>query len=832
MADNLELKVVFAAVDKFLRPVNAITKGARAASKELKATKDAVKALGDQQRKIDSFRSTNKALGIDTRRLDEARQFVKRLADEMAATAGPSVKMQRAFAEAKKEAAQLSANVGRLTERKHNLRRELAAVGIDTKQLAAQQRDLKSRYDQATDAVNRQSAALDAENRKMQRLKAAQADLAKSRDLSRKMTGAGTTMLAGGIVTGLPVVAAAKAYADFETAMLGVARQVDGAKDANGKYTQTYFEMAEAVKAMSERLPMTASDIAAIVEAGARMGIQGKQNLLTFAETTAVMATAFDLPVDQVGEDVSKIANLYKVPIKDIKALGDTINYLDDNALSKGGDIIEVMKRIAGTADLAKMSFGQAAALGSTYLSLGSTAEVAASASNAMIRELSIANMQSDRFMSGLDMLQMKAADVQLGMNKDSTGTIIKVLEAIKALPEAQQLEAATSLFGKEFGDDAAKLASNLAEYRKQLALVNDERAGGSMQRESDTRNNSINARMDMAKNALSNLTSDLGETMRPALVNTLEEVLSIAQAIRAWSNENPQLASGLISVVKWLAIGLTLMGGITLAAGAILGPLAMARFAFTALGISGSGAMSVLGAGFSLIMKGIGGIGTVLIRIAMLAMAHPIIALIALIAAGAMYIWNNWDTLGPKFFALIDRISSYFGNLKDRAIEAGRNMIDGMISGITSRWTALKETVGGIGDKSIDWVKDKLGIHSPSRVFAELGGFTMQGFAQGLAGGADGAFDALTGVSRRLAAIGAGVVIAGSAAAVTSAPAGAAEGALGAPAGSSPMKVEIHIHGYPGQGVDDIQRQVEQALDNIERRRQARSRSRLRDTE
>ena len=43
-------------------------------------------------------------------------------------------------------------------------------------------------------------------------------------------------------------------------------------------------------------------------------------------------------------------------------------------------------------------------------------------------------------------------------------------------------------------------------------------------------------------------------------------------------------------------------------------------------------------------------------------------------LAGAAALIWKNWDTLGPKFFALIDTISTYFGNLKDRAIEAGRN--------------------------------------------------------------------------------------------------------------------------------------------------------------
>jgi TP901 family phage tail tape measure protein len=81
---------------------------------------------------------------------------------------------------------------------------------------------------------------------------------------------------------------------------------------------------------------MATNDIAALVEGGARMGIQGKADLLEFARVAALASTAFDLPADQLAEDMGKIANVYKIPIKDIQKLGDTINYLDDNAQSKG----------------------------------------------------------------------------------------------------------------------------------------------------------------------------------------------------------------------------------------------------------------------------------------------------------------------------------------------------------------------------------------------------------------------------------------------------------------------------------------------------------------
>lgn len=830
MSSPLELKVVFAAVDKFLRPVKAITDGARAASKELKATKDALKGLNDQQKLIDSFRGTNKALGIDTRKLEEARARVKQIAEAMAAAEAPTVKMQRAFAAARDEAAKLSANVSRLTERKQNLRRELAAAGIDTKQLASQQRDLKTRIEAATGAVTKQSAALEAQNQKMKRLHAARADLEKSKELRSKVAGAGAGLAAGGVASGLPIVKATNDYREFETAMLGVARQVDGARDANGKLTATYYEIGQAAKAMSERLPMAAGDIARIIEAGARMGIQGKQNLLTFAETTAVMANAFDLPVEQVGEDIGKISQLYKLPIKDIKSLGDTINWLDDNALAKGGDIIDVMKRIAGTATTVGMSYRDAAALGSTFLSLGAAPEIAASASNAMIRELSVATMQSKRFREGAAMLKLDLKDLQNSASTDATGTIVRIMEAINKLPKERQLEAATRLFGKEFGDDAAKLASNLDEYRRQLALVNDEKARGSMDREGSARNDTIDARMTMAKNAMSNLSSDLGEHLRPALVETLEKTLAVAQGIRDWAKENPQLSAGIVSVVKWLSIGLTVMGAIALGAAAVLGPLAMLKFGMATLGFTASG---LAGGALSAVMGGIGGVGKAILWLGTITMGHPILALIAAIAAGAIYLWANWDTLGPKFAALIERITGYFGNLKDQALDVGRQMINGIIDGVTSRLEALKATITGIGDSSVGWLKEKLGIHSPSRVFAELGGFTMEGFKEGMEGGEDGPLDAVAALSKKLAAIGAGVAIGGSAIAggiaLDNRPPVTPAAML---AGGGGDTYHITIQAAPGADTHDLAAEVERVLERIEARKAARRRSQLSDME
>ncbi|MGL4506009.1 MAG: phage tail tape measure protein, partial [Aeromonas sobria] len=354
----------------------------------------------------------------------------------------------------------------------------------------------------------------------------------------------GAGAIAAGTAMGLPVVSAIKSYSSFEDAMKGVAKQVDGARDDNGNLTSVYYDMAKQIKAISEELPQVngAIDIARLVEGAARMGVQGQGNLLNFAKTAAKAATAFELPADQLAEDMGKIANLYKIPISNIEQLGDAINFLDDNAQSKGGDIINVLQRMGGVAD--KLDFKKAAALGSTFLSLGSAPEVAASAANAMVRELSIATMQGERFGAGLDMLGLNDEALQKAMSKDAMGTITKVLEKIKKLKAEDQMTVTTQLFGKEYGDDAAKLANNLDELYRQLKLVNAEKSKGSMQRESDIDKDSLSSQWLLLKAGIGNLQSSLGEQLRGSLMDIIGYIQQTVGTIRKWIEANPELAN------------------------------------------------------------------------------------------------------------------------------------------------------------------------------------------------------------------------------------------------------------------------------------------------
>lgn len=66
----------------------------------------------------------------------------------------------------------------------------------------------------------------------------------------------------------------------------------------------------------------------------------------------------------------------------------------------------------------------------------------------------------------------------------------------------------------------------------------------------------------------------------------------------------------------------------------------------------------------------------------------------------------------------------------------AGRAFIQGFVNGVTGLASWVVDRVCGVFNGVVGAVKALLGIHSPSRVMAGLGGYTVDGFVVGIAGG------------------------------------------------------------------------------------------------
>ena len=125
-----------------------------------------------------------------------------------------------------------------------------------------------------------------------------------------------------------------------------------------------------------------------------------------------------------------------------------------------------------------------------------------------------------------------------------------------------------------------------------------------------------------------------------------------------------------------------------------------------------------------------------------------------AMLAAGLELIGGVIDAVIQK----IPEMATEVGNLVQKGVDAvgefvgeffnaGANLIGGLINGVASKAGELVAAAKGAVDGAIQSAKEALGIASPSKVFMEIGGYTMEGFEVGVDKGAADAKSAVADV-------------------------------------------------------------------------------------
>ncbi|MCL1552941.1 phage tail tape measure protein, partial [Xanthomonas nasturtii] len=192
----------------------------------------------------------------------------------------------------------------------------------------------------------------------------------------------------------------------------------------------------------------------------------------------------------------------------------------------------------------------------------------------------------------------------------------------------------------------------------------------------------------------------------------------------------------------------------------------------------------------------------------------------------------GNGDRIRQGLLQLWAGINLQLANWPARMLQAGANMISGLVQGIRSKLGAASNAIASVGTGVVDRFKGLLGIHSPSRVFAQLGDFTMQGLTVGLQRGQRAPVQAVMALGNRMRAVGAGLALATATAPVTAidsrAPLSAPARAASAPAGGN--SYVIHVHAAPGMDATALAREVARQIEERERRAAASRRSSLRD--
>lgn len=586
--NNLQLSVLLNAIDKMSAPVRNASKSVRELSAKLRENKNAQRQLAQQNKQhaeaMKQYASTINPLKAKlsslNNELSAAKQKAASYSQYLKNAKNPTEGFKKEVEKARSAVKKLKQEQVAASNKLQQAKLALSQAGISAEKLAQNQRNLQRNTKAATDQIKHQEEALKKLNAKQAAYNRYRGQVEKLKDISGKAQIIGAQSMAAGATITAPIANVTKDFMTFEDAMIGVARQVDGLKDKSGNFTQEFDQWKIKIHDLSKELPLTTVQIANMIESAARMDVP-KEQLAEFVRLNTQMSTAFDAAnPDELVEQYGKVTKNFKLSAQASRELADAINYLDDNAISKGTEIIGFMNRVSGISGIANISEKNMAALGSTLQTAGAAEEQSATAVNAIFTRLSQASKKKP-VKNGLAALGLSANAVELGMVKDAQGTIFKIVDALKKLPESKRLGTIADLVGTEHTKTLALLVSNTEEWRRQIELANSEAAKGSMGREFDTRMKALSASTQIFTNRLFNLKTTIGGTLAPTLHNILDKLGGVVDKFKAWIEANPELARKILLVASALGTTLTAFGALSLALSFVLYPMARVALGF-----------------------------------------------------------------------------------------------------------------------------------------------------------------------------------------------------------------------------------------------------------
>lgn len=113
--------------------------------------------------------------------------------------------------------------------------------------------------------------------------------------------------------------------------------------------------------------------------------------------------------------------------------------------------------------------------------------------------------------------------------------------------------------------------------------------------------------------------------------------------------------------------------------------------------------------------------------------------------------ILRSIENLGEAALACIAKLTGVWDGSMDEWGHIGENIVTGLLNGITGMWDTLVSTVKGKVSGMVSTVKNVLGIHSPSKVFTEIGENVTQGLVNGINTGAPAAQEAIQSIAQTL---------------------------------------------------------------------------------
>lgn len=557
MADRtISTRIVLDGEAEYRAAIKSLSAEWRTAQAQLSAVDNLMRSNGVT---VDSLRQRQEALqrGINAqnRILQEETAAYERAKKQKEDYAAAAEKARAELENLKKSTSDADKNTDSYREKEARLVAELyKAEQGEQKASAAMQKHEQAAY-KAQAALNKFQGDLDETNKVLGEGKE------QSDKFADGVNALAEALISAGVVAGLnqikdALMSCINASIAFESAMAGVAKTTDLSESE-------LADMGNAIKDLTLTMPITATELAGIVESAGQLGI-AKDDLLNFATTMAQLGTATNMTSDQAATMLAQFAAITGMDASNYGNLGAAIVALGNNFATTESKIVEFAQGVAGAGANAGLSEAQMLALGTAVTSVGIESGTGANNMSALIQKMQSAVETGKDLDIWAQACGMSTAQLAATFRNDAATAILAFIQGVSSGEQSmgQYLEALGLTNMRMTG-----LIKNLANAEKNSGmLTNALRIGEqawaqqtALAAEAETRYQTSASQMTLFGNAMENLKITIGDSLAPAF----NKLLGLGTSIVEWANEmvaaNPQLVAGFTA----LSVGLAAATGV-----------------------------------------------------------------------------------------------------------------------------------------------------------------------------------------------------------------------------------------------------------------------------
>ncbi|MEP8658153.1 phage tail tape measure protein [Enterobacter asburiae] len=634
MSNNVRIEVLLNAVDRASRPLKAIQNASKTLAGDIRTSQNSLRDLNAQASRIDGFRKASAQLAVTGQSLNKAKQEAAALAVQFKNTQNPTTAQARAMEAAKKSAADLQLKYNSLRQSVQRQRTELAQAGINTRTLSADERRLKTSISETTAQLNRQREALARVSAQQAKLSQVKERYKSGKELAGNMAAAGAAgvgIATAGTMAGVKLLMPGYSFAQKNSelqAVLGVDKQSPEMealrKQARqlGDNTAASADDAASAQIIIAKSGGDAAAIQAATPVTLNMALSNRRSMEENAALLTGMKSAFQMSNDQIAHIGDVLSMTMNKTAADFDGLSDALTYAAPVAKNAGVSIEQTAAMVGALHD-AKI-----------------TGSMAGTGSRAVLSRL---QAPTGKAYEAIKELGVKTSD-----SKGNTRPIFAILKEMQRsfeknnLGTSQKGEYMKTIFGEEASSAAAVLMTAASSGKLDQLTAAFKASDGKTAELVKIMQDNLGGDFKEFQSAYEAVGTDLFDQQEGSLRKLTQTATKYVLQLDGWIQKNKGLATTIGVIVGGGLALIGVLGGIGLIAWPVVTGInviiAAAGFLGTNLAAMGTAIVSVLGA-----------------------LTWPIVAIGVAIVAGALLIRKYWEPISAFFSGVVEGLKAAF---------------------------------------------------------------------------------------------------------------------------------------------------------------------------